>query len=333
MKLKQTESLFRSLILLAFLATSCGSAWAASSNCSYSNGTKADGTEIGGTVVAKGTGMGGTGISPETGMRIAGQVISVRGDVEAQINALSRPLAKDDPVCVGETLVTSKSATLHIKMTDGGLVAIRPETRFKIEKFAFNETALDTSLFSLIQGAGRFVTGKIGKSHPENDLIQTSTAIIGVRGTDHEVMVLLHGDSRNPAGTYDKVNKGITFIRTEKGEIDIHPNQVGVAVSAEKMPFLLDGIPNFYKNDPAVNEEDSVFEAEKNESGRNNHGAIIDKNTGKPDEIILPEASAKPEMPILPEIPGRPEPPALPSMPNAPAIPSMPNVPAIPGKK
>ena len=331
MKLKRTESLFCSLILLAILATSSASVWAESGSCSYSNGTKAGGTEMGGTVVAKGTGMGGTGISPESGMQLAGQVISSRGEAEAQIDALSRRLSKGDPVCVGETIVTSKSATLHIEMTDGGLVAIRPETRFKIEKFAFNGTDQDASVFTLLQGAGRFITGKIGKSQPENDLIQTSTAIIGVRGTDHEVIVLLYGDGRNPAGTYDKVNKGITFIRTEKGEIDIHPNQVGVAVSAEKMPFLLESIPDFYRNGPAVSEEDSAFDAEKKESDRTSH-LPIDKSSGKPDEIILPQTSATPEMPALPEMPGRPEPPVLPTPPNAPALPSLPNIPATQGK-
>ena len=320
MKLKQTESLFRSLVLLVIWFTSCGNVWAVSGSCSYSNATKGS-TEMGGTVVAKGTGMGGTGISPDAGMQLAGQVISSRGKAIAQINALSRRLSKGDPVCVGETVVTSKSATLHIKMTDGGLVAIRPETRFKIEKYAFNGTDQDASLFTLLQGAGRFVTGKIGKLHPESDLVQTLTAIIGVRGTDHEVMVVLRGNSRYPAGTYDKVNKGITFIRTEKGEIDIHPNQVGVAVSAERMPFLLEDIPDFYKTDPAVNEEDSAFEAGKNEGGHNDNVTIFDKSSDKPDEIILPETSAIPEMPGLPEIPGKPEPPTLPDLPKIPANP------------
>jgi len=309
------------------LAASCGSAWADPSSCDYhKKGIDIGGTGMGGTgVVAKGTGMGGTGISPGTAMQLAGNVISSKGNVKAKINGHSRQLAKDDPVCVGETIVTSQAGTLQIRMKDDGLVAIRPRTRLRIDKFAYDGTDKDTSLFTLLQGAGRFVTGKIGKLHPQNDYIQTLTAIIGIRGTDHEATVILPGDRRGTPGTYDKVNKGITFIRTKKGEIDIHPNQVGVAVSAGKVPVLLKEIPDFYKTGPALKEDGSAFEAGKKgqDPGENKIDLPSREQTGKgpENEMIVPENVTVPEMLEPPAVPERPEPPSLPELPKIPILP------------
>ncbi len=182
MKPQKIDLLLQRLALLGVLGTLCGSVWAASNECNYT----ASGTGMGGTgIVAKSTGMGGTGISPGGKMQIAGEVISSHGAVEAQSNGQKRLLAKGDPVCVGETIVTSQSGTLQIRMTDDGLVSVRPETQLKIDQFAYTGTSKDVSVFSLLKGAGRFVTGKLGKLYPQKDLLRTPTATIGVRGTDH----------------------------------------------------------------------------------------------------------------------------------------------------
>lgn len=181
-----------------------------------------------------------------TGMPVAGNVISSRGAVEAQSGGRSRNLAAGDAVCVGETILTARSGSAQIRMADDGLITVRPQTQFKIKKFVYRGTGRDSSLFALLKGALRVVTGKIGKRNPQNDLISTPTSTIGVRGTDHEATVILSG-GQYPAGTYDKVNTGVTFIRTEKGEVDIHANQVGFAAATRELPVLLKEMPDFYE--------------------------------------------------------------------------------------
>lgn len=329
MRFQRISSLLRLIVLLGALVTSCGSVWAASSSCAYNkSGTGIGGTGMGGTgVVAKGTGIGGTGIRPEVEigeMQLAGNVIYSQGTVEAQSNGRSRLLAKGGTVCVGETIVAAQSGTVQIRMTDDGLIAVRPRTQLKIEKYAYSGTDKDISLLALINGSSRFVTGKIGKLYPQNDLIVTQTGIIGVRGTDHEATVVLPGDSRGyTPGTYDKVNQGITFIRTEKGEIDIHPNQVGLAANIGEMPALLKDIPDFYYTDPAMKEESSLFEEGKKEedlgdskkmdqslehSGNRTefaHPAEMETSPIEPPDI--PNDMEQPESPVLHERPERPD--------------------------
>jgi hypothetical protein len=297
--MKSNRIYLQAILLSGALLTS--SAWAAPGSCTYTasgsgiDGTGISGTGMGGTgIIAKGTGMGGTGMKPGSELaelQVAGNVIYSHGPVEAQSNGRTRLLAKGDPVCVGETIVTAQSAMVQIRMVDDGLIAIRPQTQLKIEKFAYNGTDQDTSLMSLFKGASRFVTGKVGKMYPQNDLIHTPNATIGVRGTDHEAAVILPGNSGGyPSGTYDKVNLGITFIKTDKGEIDILPNQVGLAEDMAKLPALLNTVPEFYKVDPSSrgrNEQHEKGKSGDGSSDRKMDGSSRER-TGKGTEYVQP---------------------------------------------
>lgn len=327
MKLKRADILLKAIVLAgAMTAFSVGS-WAAPGICANANtDTGTGGTGMGGTgIVAKGAGIGGTGMVAAAGsgqMQIAGSVVSSQGMVEAQSDGRSRLLTHGQPVCVGETIVTAHSGSVQIKLADGELVSVRPETQLKIEKFAFGGTKEDNVMLALLKGASRFITGKIGQKYPQNDLVRTPTVLIGVRGTDHEAMVILQGGSgRYPSGTYDKVNSGVTFIRTESGEVDIHPNQVGFAAKAADLPALLKDMPDFYNVNPSIRQEGEASggggkETETGKTGEPNGQSGDGQNgMGQPDS---PAQSERPEPPAQsdpPELPALPEPPEPPEQP------------------
>ncbi len=316
------NSHLQAILLAGALLTS--SAWAAQGSCTYSasgsgiGGTGISGTGMGGTgAIAKGAGIGGTGMKPGSeldDLKLAGNVIYSHGTVEAQSNGRTRLLAKGDAVCVGETIVTQQSGMVQIRMVDDGLIAIRPQTQLKIEKFAYDGTDQDASLISLFKGASRFVTGKVGKMYPQNDLIHTPNATIGVRGTDHEAAVILPGSSGGYAsGTYDKVNLGITFIRTDKGEIDIHPNQVGLAADMAKLPTLLNAIPEFYKVDSSARDRNEQSEHGKSGEGAAEYGHPSETGSGKIEsrdnylDLRSPESTSPVQMPNSRETPSVPQ--------------------------
>jgi len=266
MRPERTPAALRWIALLASVALSCGNVWAASGNCKYSDDSAdTSGTGMGGTGdMAKGTGIGGTGIRlgvylNET--RFVGNVSISQGTVEAQSEGRSRFLAKGDPVCAGDTIITSQTSLVQIKMADGGSLTLRPQTQLKIEKFVYGGTSKDGSLIALHKGACRIVSGKTGHRYPLNVLLKTPTATIGAHGADHEATVILPGDSGGQtAGTYDKVNTGTSSIKTEMGEVDIQPNQVGFAASNDELPSLLEEIPGFYKDYPPLKQESNSAE-------------------------------------------------------------------------
>lgn len=306
------------IVLLSALVLTWGNTWAATGSCARTGSATAldgsGGTGMGGTgVIAKGTGIGGTGARPDAAMQLAGNVIYSRGKVLAQGNDQVRRLAEGDPVCVGETIVSSPSGELRIRMIDRGLVAIRPRTKLKIEKYVYNGSHHDISTMTLLEGSGRFITGMIGKRYPQNDLILTRNGIIGVRGTDHEATVILPGDRRGfQPGTYDRVYQGRTYIRTAAGEIDLRPGQVGLSADDHSLPKILGEMPDFYSTLPSASE--TMQEDSDVITHPVSHGDAL--NPEIPHLPEMPELPGLPEMPDLPELPELPETPELPEAPD-----------------
>jgi len=73
----------------------------------------------------------------------------------------------------------------------------------------------------------------IGRRNKSNYLVNTPTAKIGIRGTDHEPYYVpspAPGETLPaPPGTYNKVNVGETVIRTPGGTVVVGANQIGFA--------------------------------------------------------------------------------------------------------
>ena len=144
---------------------------------------------------------------------------------------------------------------MHVKTSDHGLVALRSSTRMKIEVIRAEGDAEDTSVVSLLTGTLRTITGWIGKYQPNRQLLRTTNATIGIRGTDHEPLYVAPGEKSPVApGTYDKVNAGSTFIETAAGRVAIEKGRAGFAPhDSRTAPNVLDKIPEVYR--PSRNEE------------------------------------------------------------------------------
>jgi len=192
-----------------------------------------------------------------TAFGAAGNAQFVIGDVKLVTKAgVSRALKKGDAVNEGDRIVTAASSSAQIKMVDGGFIAVRPNTDMGFDTYRYNgkEDGQESAIVSLLRGGFRTITGFIGRTNKQNYLIKTATATIGIRGTDHEPMVVLPPAAGQAAiaepGTYDKVNVGVAFIRTDGGSIDIQRNQVGFAPVTKAAPVILPKIPPFYKPTP-----------------------------------------------------------------------------------
>lgn len=188
----------------------------------------------------------------------AGSVQFVIGDVKLITKAgATRALVKGAEVDEGDRIVTASGSSAQIRMVDGGFIAVRPNTNMAFDTYHYSgkDDGTGNAILSLLQGGFRAITGIIGHTNKQNYLIRTQTATIGIRGTDHEPMVILPPAPGQAAigepGTYDKVNVGIAYIRTDAGSVDIQRNQVGFAPVSRAAPVILPGIPSFYKPTPA----------------------------------------------------------------------------------
>ena len=191
----------------------------------------------------------------------AAQVLVVTGSVVAiDTQGRQRALEKGGDVRQGDRIVTGDGALAQIRMNDGGFMSIRSATEMAIDRFVYDdkESGKSNFLVSLVKGGFRSITGLIGKTNPGAYQIRTTTATIGIRGTDHEPMVILPGNpALGAAGLYDKVNEGETFIRSDLGQLALVRGQVGFTPAVPtQAPQVLQRVPDFYKIEIKIDARD-----------------------------------------------------------------------------
>ena len=205
----------------------------------------------------------------------AGKFQFLIGEVKiTSASGSERTPIKGDTIHSGDTIQTGPGAIAQIRMTDGGFIAVRADTKMRLDQYVFNgrEDGKERKIVSLLAGGFRAITGLIGNRNKGNYRITTPSATIGIRGTDHEPVVIPAG-SIYPAGTYDRVYRGATIIETEKGKLIVNPNQVGFTPARGTAPILLPKLPDFYDT------KSRVPEGEKDREKRS------DKNSDKPRDL------------------------------------------------
>jgi hypothetical protein len=166
-------------------------------------------------------------------------------------------IAQNIPVHTGDTVQTEPDGEVHLKMEDGGYIALRPKTVFRIDSYQAAGELTDSESYSLLRGALRSVTGWIGKLNPNGYQVNTVSASLGIRGTDHEVIIVSPNEMGpgEETGVYDRVNAGTTVMRTSQGTVDIPAGKAGrVPVDQARMPQLLDKVPKFLNRRRTHNE-------------------------------------------------------------------------------
>lgn len=146
----------------------------------------------------------------------------------------------------GQTISSGHDGEVQIVTEDGGIIAVRPDTVFRVDQYKAEGGSADKIFMSLLSGAMRSITGWIGKHDSSAYRVTTPSATIGIRGTDHEVTVIDKGDGDEP-GTYDTVNEGSTVLKTPQGQAEVSPGKFAFAPRGRAAaPFFLTNQPHFW---------------------------------------------------------------------------------------
>jgi hypothetical protein len=180
---------------------------------------------------------------------VAGTVNLVEGDVRFfDRNKRIRRPRPGDRLYEGDSIETGSNGETHLDMEDGGYMGVRPNTRMSVLNYKAEGEEDDQSIIGLLQGSFRSVTGWIAKLGGNRYTVRAGTATIGVRGTEHEPLVIPEGSQEGEPGTYDRVHIGETTMRTAQGEVNVRPNQAGfVPHSGAIRPRVLDRVPGFFR--------------------------------------------------------------------------------------
>lgn len=118
----------------------------------------------------------------------AGQVEFARGVGFAQTAGQTpRTLGQGLALQAGDRLTTAEGAYAIVKLQDGTQMTVRPNSDILIQQYEYKQNAENNSLvLQLLRGGFRAITGLINKSTPGAARVVTSTATIGIRGTDFD---------------------------------------------------------------------------------------------------------------------------------------------------
>ena len=121
----------------------------------------------------------------------AGEVVFVAGAATRQAaNAASQPIAKGQKLVQGDILRTDDQAYVYVRMADGGLLVLRPQSHLRIDHWLYNPQRPELSeiKYTLHSGVARYVSGRGSQAAKDKFRFNTTLAAIGVRGTDFTVL-------------------------------------------------------------------------------------------------------------------------------------------------
>ncbi len=122
--------------------------------------------------------------------RVIGRVAFARGSIKGYgRDGSERPILSGATLYRGDELETMAGASAVVVFRDQTRVTVRPKTRFKVQQYRFRKKAPEKNqtVFRLLRGGLRVVTGLIGKQNYKRFKINTPVATIGIRGTNFDL--------------------------------------------------------------------------------------------------------------------------------------------------
>lgn len=183
----------------------------------------------------------------------------------------------------GDTLESQGNTYARVKFIDGSEITLAPNTQFRIDHYSFDKDKQkdDSSVFTLIQGTLRSVSGTLGKRSNDRYKLNTPSATIGIRGTnylakyvpkDERIACQLKkeeeaNNSKSAAdqaqggsedggcgdfdsGLYVEVIGGAIYVANDGGTQVYTAGQYGYASTFQQAPVVLENSPGIVFNPP-----------------------------------------------------------------------------------
>jgi len=204
---------------------------------------------------------------------VTGKAFIQRDSVKIDINIGDKLQEKDN-------VITNDKAKVQIIFTDETIVTIGKNSDFSIGEYLFEDNQEPVAKFSMLKGAMRTITGKIGKIAPDKFTVTAKTATIGIRGTNFSVVV---GENDNTEvyctygaisvsvnGTEHRVDQGFFIILLPDGKVEIK----------EFKPQDLKNMKNKFAKSTAK-------EGTVNDDSTPDSGAVVDNTVENFDNVII----------------------------------------------
>lgn len=167
-----------------------------------------------------------------------GQLQYTRGVITMQNldGSNARLVAKNAIVQRGEVIGTGPKSFTIVKLKDGSLMTIRPNSAFSVEQFNPKQDKSASATLRLFRGGLRVKTGYISKKNPRGYQLQTDIASIGIRDAEFDLR-LCQDDCEEENSQLTKDNNELVrpgmYASVTNGKLNIR-GKTGIRVSLKK---------------------------------------------------------------------------------------------------
>lgn len=234
----------------------------------------------------------------------AGKVLLVIGGASIERGQTSVAAQRGALLQPGDTLVTSLAGRMHVRMKDGAMIALKPDTRFSIEQYTLDEDAADDSsgvttdrpgagpvvgrsnglaVMSLLRGGFRTLTGLIGRRDRGAYSVKTPVATIGIRGTDYTAYYCGGGQCGGGEGLHLGVWDGGVTMSNDGGTQDYNAGEFGYVPNNSTRPAKTEASPLVAADSPPIIVDDEGEEGEGSDDGEGGEPVAQSSQPGTSD--------------------------------------------------
>lgn len=159
-------------------------------------------------------------------------IFAVQGRVDIERAGLRLPGVKGVALRQGDLIRTYDNGEVVIVFDDGAVAALRNNSELTLDAYRFRGKAEDRNkVINLAVGTLRYVSAVFKRGAKMDTALKTTTATIGIRGTDFELSYFKAGrNDTDPSGTYVKVTSGLVAMTGIDGsQIEIGSAQTAFA--------------------------------------------------------------------------------------------------------
>lgn len=117
-----------------------------------------------------------------------GKISGLKGTAQIVQADISKNAQLGSGLIKHDQIITQASSKVQVVFQDDTIVTIGKNSQFSIDEYIAQGSESEAKL-SLVNGAIRTITGRIGKVNPQKFQVKTKTATIGIRGTNFIVIV------------------------------------------------------------------------------------------------------------------------------------------------
>ena len=212
-----------------------------------------------------------------------GNILALKGSVAVKRAGNTLDAKNGMELLKGDSIITQKRSRVQVMLKDDTVITIGASSSFSFEEYALDGKNSKVTMRAN-RGFFRSVTGKIGKLAPERFKVKTSSATIGIRGTDFS------GDILSGREIF-KCYQGAIFIKFDGNTHDVVAGKMLELSkdSFDQYEFEIDDIDTKYSK--KENNHISIDKAESGEIATEVISDITQNLRVAEEEIAQEEAS------------------------------------------